>query len=136
MARKVEFSTPSNSMTPIGPYSHVAKVRDFITIGAVAGVDPQTGELAGSDIASQTTQILDAFELILASVGSDLTHVIHINVFLKDMQDFDAMNEAYARRMGDARPATRLLRLDFVRHGAVALPETSPRIRDHGWTLS
>ena len=103
--KKIELSTPANTMTPIGPYSHVAKVRDFITIGAVAGVDPQTGELAGPDIASQTTQILDAFELMLASVGSDLMHVIHINVFLKDMLDFDAMNEAYARRMGDARPA-------------------------------
>lgn len=42
---------------------------------------------------------------MLESVGSDLDHVVHINVFLLDMRDFDAMNAAYAERMGDHRPA-------------------------------
>jgi len=105
MTRKVEFFTPPGAMSPIGPYSHVARVGTHITIGAVAGVDPATGELAGPDIESQTVQILDAFEAMLASVDSDLGHVVHINVFLKDMSDFDAMNAAYARRLGSARPA-------------------------------
>ncbi|MBL6600223.1 MAG: RidA family protein [Alphaproteobacteria bacterium] len=105
MPGKVEYSTPPNTMAPIGPYSHIAKVGDFITIGAVAGVDPATGRLVGPDIASQTRQILEAFELMLASVGSDLGHVIHVNVFLKDMDDFGAMNAAYTSKMGDRRPA-------------------------------
>jgi len=51
---QVETSTPPDTMVPIGPYSHIAKVGDFITIGRTAGVDPATGELAGIDIASQT----------------------------------------------------------------------------------
>ena len=105
MASKVETSTPGNVMAPIGPYSHIAKVGQFITIGAIAGVDPETGTLAGPDIASQTTQILDGFELLLASAGSDLDHVIHITIFLADMANFEAMNAAYAHRMGDRRPA-------------------------------
>jgi len=105
MSKKVEYSTPSNKMKPIGPYSHIAKVGDFITIGATAGVDPATGYLVGSNVASQTTQILDAFEIMLASVGSDLAHVIHINIFLKDMSDFDAMNAAYLNKMGSRKPA-------------------------------
>lgn len=105
MSRKIEFSTPPNTMRPIGPYSHIAKAGDFITIGATAGVDPATGNLAGSDIASQTLQILDAFEVMLASVGSDLEHVMHINVFLKDMRDFDGMNTAYESKMGLRKPA-------------------------------
>ena len=105
MPSRVETSTPANTMSPLGPYSHIAKVGQFITIGAVAGVDPLTGELAGPDVASQTRQILDAFEAMLTSVGSDLEHVVHINVFLADMQEFDAMNAAYAERMGDHRPA-------------------------------
>jgi 2-iminobutanoate/2-iminopropanoate deaminase len=42
---------------------------------------------------------------ILNSVGSDLAHVVHVNVVLLDMADFDAMNEAYAERMGAHRPA-------------------------------
>ena len=105
MSGKVEHLTPPNTMKPLGPYSHIAKVGDFIAIGATAGVDPGTGRLAGPDITSQTLQILDAFEVMLASVGSNLAHVIHINVFLKDMNDFAAMNAAYESKMGDVRPA-------------------------------
>mgnify|MGYP005727512615 CR=1 FL=1 len=92
-------------MGPIGPYSHIATVGEHITIGAVAGVDPNTGELVSDDIASQTVQIIDAFGVMLGSVGSDLDHIIHVNVFLLTMDDFDAMNEAYARRIGPHRPA-------------------------------
>ena len=105
MSSKVEYSTPANTMAPIGPYRHIAKVGQFVTIGAIAGVDPKTKELVGPDIASQTEQILDMFETMLTSVGSDLDHVMHINVFLADMDDFSAMNAAYVERLGQRRPA-------------------------------
>lgn len=102
---KVDTSTPPGTPTPIGPYSHISKVGTSITIGGTAGFDPATGELAGPDVASQTRQILDSFRVMLESVGSDLAHVTHVNVFLRDMREFDAMNEAYAERMGEHRPA-------------------------------
>jgi 2-iminobutanoate/2-iminopropanoate deaminase len=102
---EVETTTPPNTPTPIGPYNHVAKVGDFITIGATAGVDPATGMLAGDDVASQTSQILESFRVMLESVGSDLAHVVHVSVFLGEMSDFDAMNAAYVEKMGDHRPA-------------------------------
>ena len=102
---RVETSTPPNTMIPIGPYSHIAKVGDFITIGGTAGVDPATGELAGTDIASQTTQILNSFELMLESVDSDLAHIVHINIFMVNMDDYKAMNAAYAEKLGQLRPA-------------------------------
>ncbi len=105
MQSKIQTITPENTMAPIGPYSHVAKAGGFITIGGTAGVDPSTGQLAGPGISEQTLQILDAFEVMLASVGSDLAHVLHINVFLTDMRDFEAMNAAYADRMQEANPA-------------------------------
>ena len=102
---RLETSTPPDTMIPIGPYSHIAKVGDYITIGGTAGVDPATGELAGTDIASQTTQILNAFELMLESVDSDLAHIVHINIFMVNMDDYKAMNAAYAQKMGQLRPA-------------------------------
>ena len=102
---RVETSTPPNTMIPIGPYSHIAKVGDFITIGGTAGVDPATGKLVASDIASQTTQILNSFELMLESVDSDLAHIVHINIFMVNMDDYKAMNTAYAKKMGQLRPA-------------------------------
>jgi 2-iminobutanoate/2-iminopropanoate deaminase len=102
---KVETSTPPHTPTPIGPYNHIAKVGSFITIGGVAGFDPATGELAGPDIAAQTRQILTSFKTMLASVNSDLDHVVHINIFLREMSDFEAMNAAYVEVMGSHRPA-------------------------------
>ncbi|MGI9450550.1 MAG: RidA family protein [Geminicoccaceae bacterium] len=112
MSSKVEYSTPANTMAPIGPYSHIAKVGQFVTIGATAGVDPKTKELAGPDVASQTRQILNMFETMLTSVGSDLGHVMHINVFLADMDDFAAMNAAYVEKMGERRPARTAIALN------------------------
>lgn len=102
---RVETSTPPNTPVPIGPYSHIARVERFITIGGTAGVDPATGQLAGPDVGSQARQILDSFAVMLASVGSDLEHVVHVNVFLQQMSDFEAMNEAYVEKMGAHRPA-------------------------------
>jgi 2-iminobutanoate/2-iminopropanoate deaminase len=102
---RVETSIPSNTPTPIGPYSHIAKIGEFITIGGTAGVNPETGQLAGPDAYLQTKQILDSFKVMLESVGSDLHHVLHVNVFLQRMADFEDMNRAYVEEMGEHRPA-------------------------------
>jgi 2-iminobutanoate/2-iminopropanoate deaminase len=105
VANTVETSTPPGTPQPIGPYSHIARVGQFISIGGTAGFDPATGALAGPDVHSQATRILESFRVMLQSVGSDLDHVIHVNVFLKDMRDFDEMNRAYIAMLGAHRPA-------------------------------
>jgi 2-iminobutanoate/2-iminopropanoate deaminase len=105
MTSRVETLTPPNTPKPIGPYNHIAKVGEQIWIGGTAGVDPATGQLAGADVGSQTRQIFKSFAVMLESVGSDLNHVTHINVFLQQMSDFDAMNAAYVEMMGEHRPA-------------------------------
>jgi 2-iminobutanoate/2-iminopropanoate deaminase len=114
---RVQTFTPANTPAPIGPYNHISKVGQFITIGGTAGFDPATGELAGPDIVSQTRRILDSFEVMLESVSSDLRHVVHINIFLLSMSDFGAMNAAYAERMGEHRPARTVI-------GVRELPKT------------
>ncbi|MEZ5839500.1 MAG: RidA family protein [Hyphomicrobiales bacterium] len=118
---KVETFTPPGSPTPIGPYSHIARVGDFITIGGLGGVDPATGALAGDDVYAQTVQILRSFEAMLKSVGSDLEHIVHIHVFLKEMADFDRMNEAYVSVMTAHRPARTVI-------GARELPKPGFRV--------
>jgi 2-iminobutanoate/2-iminopropanoate deaminase len=80
-------------------------VGEFISIGGTAGFDPATGRLAGPDAYQQTKRILDSFAVMLESVGSDLNHVLHINVFLLRMADFEEMNRAYIEKMGEHRPA-------------------------------
>lgn len=101
MAPTVETSTPPGTPKPIGPYSHIAKVGPFITIGGTAAFDPATGQLVGA----QTKRILESFKVMLASVGSDLAHVVHVNIFLLEMKDFERMNAAYVEVMGAHRPA-------------------------------
>ena len=117
----VETSTPAGTPSPIGPYSHVARAGSLIVIGGVAGVDPATGDLAGPDVAAQTRMILQSFTVMLRSAGSDLEHVIHVNVFLADMQDFEAMNDAYAEGMGNHRPARTVI-------GVRELPKPGVRV--------
>lgn len=101
----VETSTPAGTPAPIGPYSHIARVGSWITIGGTAALDPQTNVLVGDDVATQTRRILRTFEVMLASVDSDLAHVVHVHIFLKHMSDFAAMNAAYVDVMGEHRPA-------------------------------
>ncbi|HLO33882.1 MAG TPA: Rid family hydrolase [Anaerolineales bacterium] len=105
MTNTVETSTPANTPTPIGPYNHIARVDKFISIGGTAGVNPLTGQLTGPNVYAQAKQILESFRIMLESVDSDLNHIVHVNVFLKDMRDFDEMNRAYVDIMGDHRPA-------------------------------
>ncbi|MEM7059268.1 MAG: Rid family hydrolase [Pseudomonadota bacterium] len=101
----VETFTPEGSVKPIGPYNHIAVVGDNITIGGVAGFDPETGQLAGPDVCAQTRQILNSFADMLETVGSDLNHVVHVNVFLKDIAEFSAMNATYSEVFSDHLPA-------------------------------
>lgn len=120
MSSKVETFTPPNTPKPIGPYSHIAKVGQFISISATAGVDPLTGQFAGTDAYSQTKQIFESFKVMLESVGSDLNHVLHINVFLKDIRDFAEMNRAYIEKMGEHLPARSVIGVtDLPKSGAV-----------------
>lgn len=102
---EVETYTPDNVMKPIGPYSHIAKAGPFIAISATAGVDPVTGVMAGPDVYAQASQILRAFRSMLESVGSDLQHVLHVTVFLRNIDDFEEMNRAYREAFADHLPA-------------------------------
>ena len=121
MGSRVETFTPPGTPRPIGPYSHVAKVGNSITIGGTAAFDPVTGLLVGDDVATQTVRILESFKVMLSAVGSDLSHVVHVNVFLKDMRDFDAMNHAYVAVMGEHRPARTVIGVHELPKPAVRL---------------
>jgi 2-iminobutanoate/2-iminopropanoate deaminase len=131
MSRRVETSTPPDTPAPIGPYSHIAKVGSFVTIGGTAGVDPASGELAGPDVFSQTTRILESFRVMLESVGSDLNHVVHVNVFLKDVRDFEEMNRAYVQTLEEHRPARTVIGVnDLPKPGALLTMNLTAVVRE------
>ena len=105
MAHRVETLRPPNTPAPLGPYSHITMAGGFISISAIAGMDPATGQLVGSDAYSQAKQILALIDGMLASAGTDLHHIVHVNVVLKHMEDLDQMSRAFGEAMGQHGPA-------------------------------
>ena len=89
----------------IGPYSQAVAAGELIFCAGQGAIDAKTGENVTGDVRAETERTLDNLSAVLAAAGSDLGHVVKTTVFLTDMADFGAMNEVYARRFGDHRPA-------------------------------
>jgi len=90
---------------PIGPYSQAIRTNGFLYVSGQVALDPKTGALVGADIRQQTERALENVRGILEAAGSNFHHVVKTTVFLKDMNDFAAMNEVYARYFSSAPPA-------------------------------
>ncbi|HUC53266.1 MAG TPA: RidA family protein [Candidatus Cybelea sp.] len=90
---------------PIGPYSQAIRTNGFLYVSGQVALDPKTGEMAGADIRQQTEKTLENVKGILEAAGLNLHHVVKTTVFLKDMNDFAAMNEVYAKYFASASPA-------------------------------
>jgi len=89
----------------IGPYSQAIIAGDVIYCSGQVALDPATGEPVTGDVRVQTARALDNLAAVLAAAGSDLAHVLKTTVYLIDFGDFATMNEVYASRFGDHRPA-------------------------------
>jgi len=81
----------------IGPYSQAVRVGNVVFTSGQVGLDPATGALVTGGIREQTTRVLDNLKAVLAEAGLDMTQVVKTTVFLKNMSDFAAMNEVYAK---------------------------------------
>jgi len=90
---------------PIGPYSQAIKANGLLFVSGQVALNPQSGELVGSDIRQQTERALENIKAILEAAGASLHHVVKTTVFLRDMNEFAAMNEVYAGYFTSAPPA-------------------------------
>jgi 2-iminobutanoate/2-iminopropanoate deaminase len=90
---------------PIGPYSQAVRVNGFLFVSGQVALDPKTGEMSPGDVREQTERALENVKGIVEAAGSKMPHVIKTTVFLKNMNDFTAMNEVYARYFTAAPPA-------------------------------
>ena len=95
---KTAIST-SAAPAAIGPYSQAIRVGEMLYTSGQIPIHPATGEFVPGGIAEQTTQVLENLKAILAQAGLTLAHVVKTTVFLKDLKDFAAMNEVYARSL-------------------------------------
>lgn len=90
----------------IGPYSQGIIANGFVFTAGQIPLDPATMQLVGGDdVGLQTERVIENLRAILTEAGASLSSVVKTTVFLKDMDDFSAMNEVYGRHFGSHRPA-------------------------------
>jgi len=90
---------------PIGPYSQAIKAGGFLFASGQVALDPHSNEFLPGDVRQQTERVLENIKGILEAGGVNLHHVVKTTVFLKDMNDFTAMNEVYGKYFSVAPPA-------------------------------
>lgn len=95
MAEK-KIITTKKAPAALGPYSVVVAFEKLVFVSGQLGIDPATNEVAGDDVESQTRQALTNIAGILEDVGTNLENVLKTTVFLRDMNDFAAMNAVYS----------------------------------------
>jgi 2-iminobutanoate/2-iminopropanoate deaminase len=89
----------------IGPYSQAVKANGLLFLSGQIPLDPATQQLIRGDVAAQTERVLQNITGILRAAGSSLAQVVKTTVFLKDMNDFTAMNEVYGHHFAADPPA-------------------------------
>ena len=98
------IATP-NAPQAIGPYSQAIRANGFVFVSGQIPLQPATGQIVEGGVAAQTEQVLRNLEAILKAAGSGLDKVVRTGVYLKDMGEFAAMNEVYARFFPANAPA-------------------------------
>jgi 2-iminobutanoate/2-iminopropanoate deaminase len=89
----------------IGPYSQAVRAGNMLFCSGQIPIDPETGEFVSDDVAEQTERVILNLSAVLEAAGGGLESVVKTTVFLKDMGDFAAMNEVYARFFEKNKPA-------------------------------
>jgi 2-iminobutanoate/2-iminopropanoate deaminase len=95
-SQKTVISTP-DAPAAIGPYSQAIRLGNLVYTSGQVALDPSTGQLVGGNIEEQTTRVLENLKAVLIAAGTDLSRVIKTVVFLKDMNNFAAMNGVYGK---------------------------------------
>jgi len=89
----------------IGPYSQAIRANGFVFVSGQVAIDPTSQQVISGDVAAQTDRVLKNLSGILTAAGSGLEKVVRSTVFLKNMNDFGAMNEVYGKYFSSAPPA-------------------------------
>jgi 2-iminobutanoate/2-iminopropanoate deaminase len=100
-----EIISTKDAPQAIGPYSQAVKANGFIFTSGQIAIDPATQQVVAGDVAAQTERVLRNLSEILEAAGSGLGKVVRATVFLKNMNDFAAMNQVYGKYFSSTPPA-------------------------------
>lgn len=104
---------------PIGPYSQAIVAGNLVFCSGQIALDPVTGELVGRTAAEQTSRAISNLRAVLTRAGSELSHVVKVTIYLKNMKDFAEVNEAYAKHFIEMRPARSAVGVSELPMGAL-----------------
>ena len=115
-----ELRSVSSDKAPkaLGPYSQAIVTGDLVFCAGQVGLDPATGQVVSGDIKEQTKRCLDNLAAVLEAAGSSLDRVTKTTVFMSDLAEFTAMNEAYAEKFGSHKPARSTIGIAALPRGA------------------
>ncbi|MBT3394055.1 MAG: RidA family protein [Waddliaceae bacterium] len=98
--------TTEKAPKAIGPYSQAVVAGGFVFVSGQVPIDPDTGALVDGDITTMAERILDNIENVLEAAGCGMEDVVRVDIFMKDLNDFVAVNDVYAKRFtGSVLPA-------------------------------
>jgi len=100
-----EIISTKDAPQAIGPYSQAIKANGFVFTSGQIAIDPSTQQVIAGDVAAQTERVLRNLSEVLEAAGSGLGKVVRCTVFLKNMNDFAAMNQVYGKYFSSAPPA-------------------------------
>jgi 2-iminobutanoate/2-iminopropanoate deaminase len=95
----------SRAPAALGPYSQAIRAGGFVWCSGQIPINPATGAIEAVTIEDQTRQVIENLSNVLAAAGSSLASVVKTTVFIKDMNDFAALNGVYAEMFGETKPA-------------------------------
>ncbi len=105
MSTDINIYNPSTLGPAIAPYSQAVVANGFAYLAGQVGLDKDNKVVAPGDVQEQTRVSVERIKIILAEFGAALTDIVSATVFITDLGDFAAFNEAWATEFGDHRPA-------------------------------
>ncbi|MBY2242913.1 RidA family protein [Clostridioides difficile] len=102
---KHEVIHTNDAPAALGPYSQAIKAGNLLFVSGQVPLVPETMEVVEGDVQAQTAKSLKNLKAILAESGADFSNVVKTTVFIKDMNEFGAINEVYAEYFGENKPA-------------------------------
>ncbi len=115
---KKEVIVSPEAPAPIGPYSQAIAVGDWLFVSGQIGMSAATGEMVKGSITQETEAVMQNLRAVLAAAGSHFGQVVKCTIFIRDMNDFRAINEIYGRYFDQTPPARETVEVSKLPKGA------------------
>ena len=118
---KLRAISTDRAPKPVGPFSQAIKANGFVFVAGITARDPKSGQVIEDDITRQTELVMENIKAILEAADSSLDRTVKTTVYLKDMNDFDAMGKVYSRYFPSHPPARATVQVAQLHGGRIEI---------------